>query len=320
MSAELHLVDQRACEEAGAPWVLEDGERKAGAEDSSRVARVRAGLSSVGPVRALEADASEQELDETIGALHEQGYLAALDAAGTSPEMLPSWAAPGMSADTPVTAGAVAAAREGIRTAVTAAHLTLSGTSLSYALCRPPGHHAGPSWLGGYCYMNNAAAALRILRAGGIERVGVLDIDLHYPNGTAVFAAEDGVPLHSLHAHPVTNVPGETVVPACADERSFEFRRPPRAEEYLDALECSLWMLTGTVDALVVSVGYDIVRGDPHGCWTLAPSIFVAIGARLAAGGVPLCIVQEGGYALDELAACGRAFADGLVNGEGGDS
>jgi acetoin utilization deacetylase AcuC-like enzyme len=320
MRAELHLVDQRPCDDLGAPWVLEAGERKAGCEDSRRVSRVRSGLSSVEVVRACEADAGDEELDETIAALHQRGYLDALGLAGASPEMLPSWTAPGMPADTPVTAGAVAAAREGVRTAVTAAHLTISGASFSYALCRPPGHHAGPSWLGGYCYMNNAAAALRTLRAGGVQRVGVLDIDLHYPNGTAVFAAEDRVPLHSLHAHPVTNVPGETVVPVCAEERSFEFRRPPSEAEYLGALERSLAVLTPSVDALVISVGYDIVRGDPHGCWTLAPSVFESIGARLAASGRPLCIVQEGGYALGELAACGRAFADGLLNGEDGHS
>lgn len=320
MRAELHLVDQRPCEAVGAPWVLEGGERRAGCEDSRRVSRVRAGLSSVGAVRAQQANASDEELDETIGALHEPSYLQALASAGAGPAMLPLWTAPGMAPDTPVTSGAVTAAREGVRTAITAAHRTLGGASLTYALCRPPGHHAGPSWLGGYCYMNNAAAALRALRTGGIERVGILDIDLHYPNGTAVFAAEDRVPLHSLHAYPVTNVPGETVVPVCAEEHSFEFRRPPSADAYLAALERSLAMLSPSVEALVVCVGYDIVRGDPHGCWTLAPSIFGSIGARLAASGRPLCIVQEGGYALDELADCGRALASGLLNGEDGHS
>ncbi len=318
MRAELHLVDQRPCDDAGAAWVLEAGERKTGCEDSHRVARVRSGLSSVDAVRSCTADAGDEELDETISTLHERGYLDALGSAGPSPEMLPSWSAPGMPADTPVTAGAVTAAREGVRTAITAAHLTLSGASLSYALCRPPGHHAGPSWLGGYCYMNNAAAALRTLRSGGVQRIGILDIDLHYPNGTAVFAAEDRVPLHSLHAYPVTNVPDQTVVPCCAEERTFEFRRPPGPREYLAALERSLATLSPGVDALVVCVGYDIVRGDPHGCWTLAPSIFASIGARLAAAGRPLCIVQEGGYALDGLADCGRAFAAGLLNGEDG--
>lgn len=320
MSAELLLIDQRPCEAVGAPWVVEGGERKAGTEDSRRVERVRSGLSATGATRAQIADVSDEDLEGTIEALHEPDYLEALAAAGERPEMLPRWTAPGMPADTPVTAGAITAAREGVRTAISAARQTLEGASFSYALCRPPGHHAGPSWLGGYCYLNNAAAAMRALSAGGVRRVGVLDIDLHYPNGTAVFAAEDSVPLHSLHAHPVTNVPGESVVPACAKERAFEFRQPPSEEEYLGVLDASLATLADSVDALVVSVGYDIVRGDPHGCWTLPPSIFEAVGMRLAASGKPLCIVQEGGYALADLAECGRAFGAGLLAGEGGHS
>lgn len=314
MSAELLLIDQRPCEAIGAPWVVEGGQRRAGSEDSRRVELVRSGLGAAVAARTHTADASDEDLEQAIGALHEPDYLEALACAGEGPEMLPRWTAPGMPADTPVTAGAVTAAREGVRTAISAAHRTLGGASLSYALCRPPGHHAGPSWLGGYCYLNNAAAAMRALSAGGVRRVGVLDIDLHYPNGTAVFAAEDGVPLHSLHAYPVTNVPGETVIPCCAKERAFEFRRAPSEEEYLDALDASLATLTESVDALVVSVGYDIVRGDPHGCWTLPPSIFEAVGMRLAASGKPLCIVQEGGYALAELAECGRAFGAGLLS------
>ena len=63
--------------------------------------------------------------------------------------------------------------------------------------------------------------------------------------------------------------------------------------------------------------GYDIVAGDPHGSWGFAPEIFTAIGGLLASSGLPICVIQEGGYALDELADCSHAFATGLLGGEG---
>jgi len=68
--------------------------------------------------------------------------------------------------------------------------------------------------------------------------------------------------------------------------------------------------------ALVLSLGYDIVAGDPHGSWGFEPEIFAEVGALLAGCGRPLCVIQEGGYALETLAACSEAFATGLL-GEG---
>ena len=73
--------------------------------------------------------------------------------------MMPEWAPPGLPADSPVWAGVFDTAFEGVRTAMTAATAIIDGEQFSYALCRPPGHHAGPAFLGGYCYLNTAAAA-----------------------------------------------------------------------------------------------------------------------------------------------------------------
>ena len=61
-------------------------------------------------------------------------------------------------------------------------------------------------------------------------------------------------------------------------------------------------------------LGYDTVRGDPHGSWGFAPTIFAQIGRLLAGCGLPVCVVQEGGYALGALAACSYAFAAGLLD------
>ncbi len=76
-------------------------------------------------------------------------------------------------------------------------------------------------------------------------------------------------------------------------------------------------MLADSSKALVVSLGYDIVAGDPHGSWAFSPPIFDQIGRLLAATGLPVCTIQEGGYALGSLAECSHAFASGLLDGAG---
>ena len=106
-----------------------------------------------------------------------------------------------------------------------------------------------------------------------------------------------------------------TVEPSSEREVVVEFEGSPDAAAYLDALVASIEALAQSSRALVVSLGYDIVAGDPHGSWGFAPEIFTRIGALLAASGLPICVIQEGGYALETLAACSYAFAEGLLEG-----
>src|SRR5690606_33471949 len=68
--------------------------------------------------------------------------------------------------------------------ALTAASLVAQAERAAFALCRPPGHHAGSAFMGGYCYINNAAVAAQRLRDDGAARVSILDIDYHHGNGT----------------------------------------------------------------------------------------------------------------------------------------
>ncbi len=230
--------------------------------------------------------------------------------------VLAEFAPPGLEPDIPVRAGLVAAAREGVRTSITAAERLLAGARYTYAVCRPPGHHAGPAFLGGYCYLNNAAAAVRTLCDGGIKPVGVLDLDLHYPNGTAALVERMAdVTLHSLHASPVTNVAPGTVLPQAAGERARRLPEAPDETTYADEVAASIEALAAEASALVVSLGYDTVSGDPHGGWRFSPTIFAEIGRLLAASGLPVCVIQEGGYSLPALAACSHAFATGLLGG-----
>ena len=175
-----------------------------------------------------------------LGALHETTYLDALRRVRQQeqePALMPAFTAPGLEPDIPVGAGLVAAAHEGVRTAITAAQRVAAGAHFAYALCRPPGHHAGPAWLGGYCYLNTAAAATQTLLDAGAGPVGILDLDLHYPNGTSAIVAQmHDAELHSLHAWPVTNAPEDPVLPRTEREALVEFRTAPDAATYLDAV------------------------------------------------------------------------------------
>ncbi|HEY1854987.1 MAG TPA: hypothetical protein VGG40_10400 [Solirubrobacterales bacterium] len=321
--SELVMIEQRRQLGGSASlWVREGDERLPGRDSDARLIALRAGLARHGGVRALDADAADATVDRTLGALHERRYLEALERLqGEDPVVMPEFAPPGLEPDIPVNAGLVAAAREGVRTAISAAQRTLAGSEYTYAVCRPPGHHAGPAFHAGYCYLNNAAAAVRTLLDGGLAPVGVLDLDLHYPNGTSALLERlperdgdgSGAILHSLHAAPVTNVPAGTALPRLSGERALAFERAPDADAYVAEVAASVEQLAPTVGALVVSLGYDTVRGDPHGGWSLEPEVFARIGALLGACGRPICVVQEGGYSLDALAACAHAFATGLL-------
>jgi acetoin utilization deacetylase AcuC-like enzyme len=267
-------------------------------------------------VRAVAADAADEALERVLTAMHERTYLEALRGVNGDPVVMPELAPPGLEPDIPVDAALVAAAHEGVRTAITAAAQLAEGARYTYAVCRPPGHHAGPDFLGGYCYLNNAAAAVRTLDEAGLSPVGVLDLDLHYPNGTAVLVGQmESASLHSLHASPVTNVSADTVLPQAPNERVVAFGEAPDPATYLAAVSASIDELVANARALVVSLGYDIVAGDPHGCWDFEPEIFGEIGRLLAAAGLPVCVIQEGGYALPLLAECSEAFAHGLLEG-----
>ncbi len=144
---------------------------------------------------------------------------------------------------TPIGAGTWAGAKAASDAAATAADLVLGGARAAYAICRPPGHHAGPAFFGGSCYLNNAAVAAAALRAGGATRVVVLDIDAHHGNGTqACFWDDPSVLYASLHVDPGAGWFPHTVgyadeVDACGTNRNVPL--PPGTGDagWLDALD-----------------------------------------------------------------------------------
>lgn len=317
--SELIAIEQRQGSGDDSLWVREGESRLPGRDCNQRLDELHDGLARHPDVRFEAADAVPAAVEATLRELHESSYLEALRGvrAEDGDVVLAGFSPPGLEPDIPVNVELVEAAHEAARTAIAAAQRLLGGARLAYAVCRPPGHHAGPDWMAGYCYLNSAAAAAQTLRRGGLTPVGILDLDLHYPNGTSALAERmPDVSLHSLHVAPVTNLPPGERLPRVEGERAVAFAERPDHAGYLDEVAVSVEMLAEDAAALVVSLGFDTVAGDPHGGWDFPPQIFTEIGALLAGSGLPVCVVQEGGYALESLAECAHAFVVGLLDDE----
>lgn len=220
---------------------------------------------------------------------------------------------------TPVVAGSFRAARAAADVALTAVDLVVAGAPLAYALTRPPGHHAGRDYFGGFCLLNHAAIAARALQDGG--RVAILDIDVHHGNGSQdIFWRDSGVLYASLHADPDTTFP---FFSGFADEQGEgpgrgATRNAPLAPGtddagYLVALDATLTEVAAfDPAALVVSLGLDASEHDPIGPLDLTADGFAEVGARIGGLGLPTVVIQEGGYALDHLGTLAAAVLGGL--------
>jgi len=224
-------------------------------------------------------------------------------------------------ASTPIAQGTWESAYWSAQCALTALDEIAAGAPHAFALCRPPGHHAGADYMGGYCYLNNAAIAARRAQALGLGPVAVLDVDYHHGNGTQdVFLRDPNVFFASIHADPATDYPFYW---GHADERgegeglgttlNLPLARgadwtvyAPALHEALDAIE--QW----GAKMLVVSFGADTFAGDPISHFRLERNDFAALGAAIAERGLPRLTVMEGGYAVAELGANVAAFLSGF--------
>jgi acetoin utilization deacetylase AcuC-like enzyme len=224
---------------------------------------------------------------------------------------------------TPIVAGTYAAARASVDIALTALDLVVGGERLAYALCRPPGHHAGRNLLGGYCYFNNAAIVAQRLVTLGAERVAIVDLDYHHGNGTQQIFWERGEVLYvSLHGDPRAAYPyfsgsaAETGMGRGAGAtRNLPLPAGTASDAYLDALADALDAVADfDADApLVVSIGFDTFKADPICDFGLETETYERIGVEIARLGRPMIAIQEGGYAVEAIGANAVAFLAGLV-------
>lgn len=193
---------------------------------------------------------------------------------------------------------------------LTAAGIVKAGERAAFALCRPPGHHAGAAFMGGYCYINNAAVAAQWFRDQGAGRVAILDVDYHHGNGTQeIFYRRGDVQMLNLHADPLTEYP---YFLGHADERgegegegfNHNYPMPPGTgwEAWNAALEDACGKVAAYApDVVVVSLGVDTFEKDPISQFKLTSPDYPKIGRRIAALGLPTLFVMEGGYAVEEI-------------------
>ena len=214
-------------------------------------------------------------------------------------------------ASSPIAEGTWEAAYWSAQTALTGLDAVLGGERSAFAFCRPPGHHSGGDYLGGYCYLNNAAIAAEAAVSAG-RRVAILDVDYHHGNGTQdIFYDRGDVLFVSIHADPRIDYPyfwGHADETGEGEGEGANLNLPlPRGTtigDYLPALDRALqWIAGHGTDLIVVSFGADTYEGDPISFFRLGTAEYGVLAGRIAALDVPTLIVMEGGYAVDALGA-----------------
>lgn len=311
------------------------GERVPCFETPARAVYVEAALT----MRGHDMHAPNADSRATLAQVHAPRYLAflqtawqqwlALDAGNAERQPFPSvWPVRTLRSDvepanfiarlglysmdngSPLAAGTWAAAKAGADAAESAAAHVASGARAAFCCTRPPGHHAGADFMGGYCFLNNAAVAAQSLRNRGAGRVAVLDVDYHHGNGTqSIFYDRADVLFVSIHGDPRTEYPfylgyaDETGVGAGAGcNLNLPLPAGTCFAGWINALEHACVRIAAHgADALVVSLGLDTYEGDPISGFLLASADFSRVGERLARLGMPTVFVLEGGYAAAEL-------------------
>ncbi|WP_375688140.1 histone deacetylase family protein [Pseudooceanicola sp. LIPI14-2-Ac024] len=226
--------------------------------------------------------------------------------------------------DTWMSPGSMQAARRAAGGAIRAVDLVLDGEAdNAFVACRPPGHHAETRTAMGFCLFGNVViAAKHALDRRGLDRIAIVDFDVHHGNGTQDLAQSDDrilfVSTHEMPLYPGTGAPQEvgphgTIlnIPLAAGTRGAEYARLlhdrilPRVRDFAP-------------DLLILSAGFDAHVNDPLAGVALETADFGAITAALCAmagetcgGRVVSCL--EGGYDLDALAESGALHVDELI-------
>ena len=279
---------------------------------------------------AVPADPSALELAHTAG--HIERVHAACTRARETEQIL------SVDADTVVSSASWDAALGAVGCAIAAVDAVMVGDAQA-AFCpvRPPGHHATPDRAMGFCLFNNVAIAARhAIRTGPVERVLIVDWDVHHGNGTQdIFYDDPSVFYLSLHQSPLFPGTGSTeetgVGPGAGT--TLNIPKPPGLEpdEYVEALLGGLGEIVDRFapQLVLVSAGFDAGADDPIGGFTLREEDFATLTRELVArtwatANGRVVSLLEGGYNPEELGrnvvAHLTALRDALLAAPPGDS
>ncbi len=207
--------------------------------------------------------------------------------------------------------------------AVKAVELVLAEQAgLAFCAVRPPGHHAERTRAMGFCFFNNVAVAAAHALAQGLERVAILDFDVHYGNGTAdIFAGDPRVVLYSTYQHPLYPYWESRANQA----NRVDVALPPGAgsEEFRSAVR-SRWlgrMLEQKPQLILVSAGFDAHAEDPLADLRLGYDDYSWIAAQIQDVAERCCpgrvvATLEGGYSLHALARSVERFLQPFLSGD----
>ncbi|MDN7012637.1 histone deacetylase [Methanoculleus sp. FWC-SCC3] len=255
-------------------------------------ARLRAALSGIpknvrwrAPVRATETD---------LARVHDPRYIRWVREMATGTCFL--------DVNTYVTCHSFDAASYAAGSTFAAVERTLDGEHL-FALVRPPGHHAEPDRAMGFCIFNNAAvAAAKALQS--VDRVAILDWDLHHGNGTqTAFYGSDRVLYCSVHEENSFPKTGWVDEIGTGRGRGYTLNAPLRAgstiADYAQVFEEIFVPAIARFrpDVLIISAGQDSLADDEHGRMNLEPEDYGVLAGMLVDGtDLPLALTLEGGY------------------------
>jgi acetoin utilization deacetylase AcuC-like enzyme len=262
--------------------------------------------------------ATRAATNDELARVHAQQYLHQLDqVAGRSGYL---------DEDTFYSPASVAAARAGAGAALVITDALLDRRAdFGLALVRPPGHHARPNAAMGFCLLNNVAAAAAHARSRGVERVAIVDFDVHHGNGTQeIFYADPNVLYVSLHQSPLYPGTGAVSERGVADGHGYTVNVPLSAGAddavYAAAVERIVAPVLAAYrpELLLFSAGFDAHARDPLAQMAMSDHGFRALVRRTLASlepGVGVGLMLEGGYDLQGLGQSLAAVLEGLSEG-----